>query len=142
MNVREFFLKAIHTFKYTLYRCTNYVLWVGHTFCYYPVTDLAKTANQQFMFVQIFQTCVNFFILPTISFVKARTRIVQEKYIEFRLCKLFVIFWQHIIDIKINIVRYRKWNANKDISYIMKENEDIPLNEMKKRVYNIICDIL
>ena len=34
------------------------------------------------------QICVNFFILPTISFVKARKMIVQEKYIEFRLCKV------------------------------------------------------
>ena len=40
----------------------------------------------------IFQTSVNFFILPAISFVKARKRLVQEKYIEFRLCKLFRFF--------------------------------------------------
>ena len=30
--------------------------------------------------------------MPAISFVKARKRLVSEKYIEFRLCKLFVFF--------------------------------------------------
>jgi hypothetical protein len=32
-----------------------------------------------------FQICENFFILPSISFVKTRKRLVQEKYIEFPL---------------------------------------------------------
>ena len=38
------------------------------------------------------QICANLFILPSISFVKAIKRLVQEQYIELRLCKLFMFF--------------------------------------------------
>ena len=40
------------------------------------ITYLEKHANLQTMFVYIFQTCLNFFMLPAISFVKARKRLV------------------------------------------------------------------
>ena len=52
------------------------------------------------------QICENFFILPAISFVKVRKKLVQEKYIEFRLCKLFVFFqvWSKSVSNRSNIL--------------------------------------
>ena len=48
-----------------------------------------KPANH--VCVIVFQVCVNFFILTLIFFVNARKRLVQEKFIEFRLFEIFML---------------------------------------------------